>query len=1161
MRIRDFLVVTAALTPSVSADWQFRSRPDLTPPRLNITVSAAPALVEKGLIFVAPYPGFTPTSHGPIQPAPYIFRDDGELVWSGIGHIAGWAANFRPDTVDGSTVLRAFQGQMSAQLGIMHGHHLILNENVDKDDEGNYLVSARNYAALFKVSGATGKVIWQLGGLHGSSSFDVDPAARFAYQHDARFLNRSSDGAIEYLSLFDNSAHSPTIKINPFSRGRILQLNHTEGTVKAAATYPAPDQLSAQTQGNTQVLPNSNVFVNWGQAGAITEFAADGTVLFHAYLDSEPGGNSVQSYRGYKLPWTGRPIEEPAVVALGSEASDDVDIYVSWNGDTQTTLWRFYAEELRGDVTRKRFLGDSNRHGFETHIKVKTFSSGEDYRIVAEAVDENEHRVYRSEMNMNYSTTPLLATRKEASDSAKLAWQNQHGDQSKPLRICLGHTRLLSFWFLVLISSSAGAGSGSSSATFLKPEHSTTTQALLRLPLPDETMTQREAFYHNMYPTEFENSREQVDIPRDLYGQPLRGTLRYCLPLKYGSSFLALHHAPAAHWSGPGPGNPGRQIYSVCRTLGDRACCCSGCAPQNCWGSTVVRASYQDDEKFERAVAAIRRLALVTVDYDESLPRGEEASPCVKRAKLAAEPEEELDEGRVLADRTNEMNWLQLVNDVQARQSDPTEALTTDQIVSEEFKYRFHTTVIQDKDLLDHAEPEKAEEYFQAKGWEERESGARSAFFMYLDDETIDHLAGAPDDQALARMTIDERCRIAWNYWVKIVEPMAPEIEDDESGDEDREAFLEVEDSQGRRSRKRRIRLLCLLSLYLASKDYSFDEIPNEGADCTRYANPQDETKAWCFVSGISCETPPMIHGWLTEIYGYKERKTLPQTPYRPETPAFLEDLRIWRENRTRKKAEAALTRPPAPESSFAVFRHLLQPHWERTGPLKPGLRIRQYFATMNDNFVYCADCKPQNCWGSTIVRATYREGNDARFKRAVAAIRRLTLVSVDHDDEAPHLDSPDENVPVPRRRLVRENEVDQQTLETHWREAAREIRQRGPPRFLKTDQILSEEFSDDELDTMTLEERCRIASRDWVKVVSPLAEDLGKTEDDTKQAAGRRRIRLINILPVYMRLLAVTGLEEVKLEEVAREDETEGLAKQWCLIEGYDALLEEDIA
>ncbi|KAF3357095.1 Zinc finger protein zas1 [Verticillium dahliae VDG1] len=510
------------------------------------------------------------------------------------------------------------------------------------------------------------------------------------------------------------------------------------------------------------------------------------------------------------------------------------------------------------------------------------------------------------------------------------------------------------------------------------------------------------------------------------------------------------------------------------------------------------------------------------------------------------------------------MNWLKLVNDVQARQSDPTEALTTDQVVSEEFKYRFHTTVIQDKDLLNHAEPEKAEEYFQANGWEERESGARSAFFMYLDDETIDHLASAPDDQALARMTIDERCRIAWNHWVKIVEPMAPENEDDESGDEDRGAFLEVEDSQGRRNRQRRIRLLCLLSLYLASGDYSFDEIPNEGADCTRYANPQDETKAWCFISGISCETPPMIHGWLTELYGYKERETIPQQPYRPDTPAFLEDLRIWRENRTRKRTEADRARPPAPES----------------------------------------------------------EGDDARFKRAVAAIRRLTLVSVDHDEEAPHLDSPGENVPAARRRLVRETEVDQQTLETHWQEAAREVRLRGPPRFLKTDQILSEEFKyrfhntliedqtvldggdveqarifyresgamardnhpnlrskffifldeetlnhlsdvpcDDELDTMTLEERCRIASHHWVKVVAPLTEGLSETEDDKKQAAGRRRIRLIKLLPVYMRLLGVTGLEEVKLEEVAREDDTKGHAKQWCLIEGFGALVGEDSA
>ena len=66
------------------ADWQFRSRPDLAPPRLNITIPATES-VEKGYLFIAPFAGLpdTPTEqHGPRQAGPYIFRDDGDLIWS-----------------------------------------------------------------------------------------------------------------------------------------------------------------------------------------------------------------------------------------------------------------------------------------------------------------------------------------------------------------------------------------------------------------------------------------------------------------------------------------------------------------------------------------------------------------------------------------------------------------------------------------------------------------------------------------------------------------------------------------------------------------------------------------------------------------------------------------------------------------------------------------------------------------------------------------------------------------------------------------------------------------------------------------------------------------------------------------------------------------------
>lgn len=117
--------------PAASADWQFRSRPDLSPPRLNITVPADRAAVDSGYIFVFANPGFTPGSEGPAQPAPYILRDDGELVWSGLGYVSRWGAHFRPGEYLGQQVLFAFQGQMSAQQGIMHGNHVVLNQKYE----------------------------------------------------------------------------------------------------------------------------------------------------------------------------------------------------------------------------------------------------------------------------------------------------------------------------------------------------------------------------------------------------------------------------------------------------------------------------------------------------------------------------------------------------------------------------------------------------------------------------------------------------------------------------------------------------------------------------------------------------------------------------------------------------------------------------------------------------------------------------------------------------------------------------------------------------------------------------------------------------------------------------------------------------------------------
>ena len=139
----------------------------------------------------------------------------------------------------------------------------------------------------------------------------------------------------------------------------------------------------APSQGNTQILPNGNLFVNWGQAGTITEYRANDSVpIFNAYLDTFTSGPGIQNYRGFRQEWVGKPTEPPALVALATK-DDVVELYASWNGDTETRLWRFYLEV----DNKKTLLGDTERTGFETSYRVLTAASGENVKFVAQALD------------------------------------------------------------------------------------------------------------------------------------------------------------------------------------------------------------------------------------------------------------------------------------------------------------------------------------------------------------------------------------------------------------------------------------------------------------------------------------------------------------------------------------------------------------------------------------------------------------------------------------------------------------------------------------------------------------------------------------------------------------------------------------------------------
>ncbi len=73
--------------------------------------------------------------------------------------------------------------------------------SVEKDADGNILLSLRHFNEITKIDHETGAILWRLGGKQNQFSFPNDPL-RFTGQHDAR---RTAAGT---LSLFDNGQYN-----------------------------------------------------------------------------------------------------------------------------------------------------------------------------------------------------------------------------------------------------------------------------------------------------------------------------------------------------------------------------------------------------------------------------------------------------------------------------------------------------------------------------------------------------------------------------------------------------------------------------------------------------------------------------------------------------------------------------------------------------------------------------------------------------------------------------------------------------------------------------------------------------------------------------------------------------------------------------------------
>lgn len=280
----------------------------------------------------------------------------------------------------------------------------------------------------------------------------------------------------------------------------------------------------------------------------------------------------------------------------------------------------------------------------------------------------------------------------------------------------------------------------------------------------------------------------------------------------------------------------------------------------HCWGNTILRTSYDDDDKFSRAVAAIRRLAMAPIQYDFDM-RGTGSA----RNQPAGDDGPEVDEDVRLDVTASYPGLVESVRESyrdmarRARANVPLGVRCThDWVVTYELVRRYHDVVVEDK-ALDGADLPAASGYFK-DNYKEHVHGLRGHMFVLLDGEAIEHLSGAPGEEELAAMTPLGRARAAWDHWIKVVSEACGVTNEGEEVEEEMS-----DDAIGRR----RIRLYDYLDTYLSLQGCDLAEVSVEGKGRERFPGYELEDE-WLLCDNFDAgfEQRP----WLEELYGERKR-------------------------------------------------------------------------------------------------------------------------------------------------------------------------------------------------------------------------------------------------------------------------------------------------
>jgi hypothetical protein len=220
---------------------------------------------------------------------------------------------------------------------------------VNVDTDGNLLISGRATWTVYKVDRHSGQIIWRLGGRR--SDFKLGPGVAFTGQHNALAAGENT------IRMFDNG-NDGTTQTESESRVVWIHLDPVSKTATLVKEVRHPQHLYATSQGNAQGLANGSLFVGWGSNARVSEFDAQGNLLFNA---SVPG----ETYRGYRFEWSGRPRTPP--VATVRHSGGNTTVHAVWNGATDVARWRVLAGPRSSKLVPVRTVP---WNGLDTTVKI-----------------------------------------------------------------------------------------------------------------------------------------------------------------------------------------------------------------------------------------------------------------------------------------------------------------------------------------------------------------------------------------------------------------------------------------------------------------------------------------------------------------------------------------------------------------------------------------------------------------------------------------------------------------------------------------------------------------------------------------------------------------------------------------------------------------------